>query len=143
MLCLLASIALASVAPAAPDGGLLSLIQEKEASWAASLDRGDVDALAAMYDNDAELVLPGSEAIIGRADIRAVLQGMARQTAHLRLRTISVRRLGQDYLVEDGVSHSRPKDVATSTEMTANYVVLWHHTRGGQWRILRDVVSPS
>jgi uncharacterized protein (TIGR02246 family) len=143
MLCLLASIALASVAPAASDGGLVPFIQEKEASWAASLDRGDADALAAMYDEDAKLILPGMEAVVGRSDIRAVLQGMARQTGHLRLRTISVRRLGQDYLVEDGVSHSRPKDAATSAEMTANYVVLWHRTRGGQWRILRDAVSPS
>jgi len=96
--------------------------------------------LAAEYEADAWLVLPGAAPVKGRAAIADALRVLARSVTNVKLTSTSVLRLGPDVMVENGVATLQP---GTSQKVeTSNYQVVWHRTRKDGWKILRDVVSP-
>jgi uncharacterized protein (TIGR02246 family) len=118
----------------------ISFVQQREDQWVAALSRGDVPALAAIYEKDAWLVLPGQAPVKGRAAIAETLRGLAHGGMDMKLQATSVVRLDADFMVENGVATLRSSGIQKAE--TSNYEVLWHRTRMGGWKILRDVVSP-
>lgn len=69
-------VALAGCKPAAQDTTAdEAAIRESGPAWAAAYNAGDVDALAAMYWEDATLQPPGAPAATGQAAIREFIAG--------------------------------------------------------------------
>lgn len=115
-------------------------VQRQEDRWVAALSRGDVPALAAIYDKDAWLVLAGQAPVKGRAAISDTLRGLAHGVTNMTLKSTAVVQLGPDVMVENGVATLQLG--ASGKVETSNYMVVWRRTRAGGWKILRDVVSP-
>lgn len=115
-------------------------VQQREDRWVAALSRGDVPSLAAMYEDDAWLVLPGAPPAKGRPAIADTLRTLAHGMKAMKLQSSSVVPLGPNTIVEDGVATLRIG--SDQTVQTSNYQVVWRRTRAGGWKILRDMVSP-
>lgn len=115
-------------------------VQHREDAWASAFNRRDVPALAAAYAADAWLVLPGAPPVKGRAAISDALRKLRSSVVGIELRATSVVSLGPNVAVENGVANVQP-GIGKQTQ-ASNYIVIWHRTRGGEWQILRDVVSP-
>jgi uncharacterized protein (TIGR02246 family) len=137
---ILANMALAMAAPlaahaAGPD------IQAQETRWAQAFNAKRVDDIAALYVEEAWLVLPGAPPVKGKAAIKAALSEMAKHVTNMDLRTQSVEGLGSDVVVENGVASFETDDGAANPKRS-NYQVIWKRDRQGHWRIVRDMVSP-
>jgi uncharacterized protein (TIGR02246 family) len=121
---------------------MMQAVQAREAHWAQALSAGDLDALAALYEPGAWLVVPGAPPFRGRSAIRSALEDMAAHTASIELATTTVEPAGQDYLIENGVARIAARGATDTAPVRSSYQVLWHRDGDGQWRIVRDVVSP-
>jgi uncharacterized protein (TIGR02246 family) len=120
-----------------------ALIQSKENDWAAALRSGDIDKLAAMYEDNAWLVVPGAPPFKGAAAVRAALGVLKNSTARITLTTTEVQPIGQDYAAENGLAETLGPDDKADAVKRANYMVVWHRNAKGEWKILRDIVSPN
>jgi hypothetical protein len=66
-----------ALAACAPQGTVSPAVPpELKHSWEVAFNRGDADTVAALYAADAELVMPGAEAVRGREAIRAAVLDM-------------------------------------------------------------------
>ena len=127
---------------AAAESGPTALIQAKGTAWTKALAAHDIDTLAGMYEDQAWLVVPGAPPFQGRAAIHGALVALDKSTSSMQLNASSVVMLGRDYLLENGMAETRPAGAATNVAMHANYQVLWHRNPQGDWKIVRDIVSP-
>jgi uncharacterized protein (TIGR02246 family) len=119
-----------------------SEIENKEAYWAATLASGDIAALSAMYEDHAWLIVPGGEPFKGREAIRAALSGLKSNTSWMNLKTVTVEKIANDFAIENGVAEMLPLGGGARIQRS-NYQVLWHKAPKGDWKIVRDMVSPS
>jgi uncharacterized protein (TIGR02246 family) len=103
--------------------------------WEAALNSGDMDALVAMYTEDARVLPPNAPLAQGRAAVKASFQGMMDDGLKGELETVEARvagdmgyRLGT-YVIRapDGSAIDRGK-----------YIETWRN-EGGTWRISNDI----
>ncbi len=101
----------------------------------------NLDAIVALYTEDAVIVPPGAEALFGRAAVREYFAGSYAGPGELLEQengTTSLDLLGDDLALElqwfrgrysgpDGVSSFRGKGL-----------ILWRHEPDGAWRMHRD-----
>jgi len=48
--------------------------EQMHQAWADAYNKGDIDALLALYEDEAAFVQPGGEAVIGKSQLRAALE---------------------------------------------------------------------
>jgi uncharacterized protein (TIGR02246 family) len=116
-------------------------IQQLNNKWDDAFDKGDTVALAAMYDQDAFLLPPGSDIVKGRSAIQAFWGGAVQQLGDAKLTTIDVMKLGPSAAREIGTFSFKTKG-ASPQESSGKYVVVWHKVRG-QWLLATDIWNAS
>lgn len=102
------------------------------------------DSLAAMYTDDAVLMVPNAPPLVGRAAIRAGVAGMG---AQMRSYTLTLQA---DTVIANGplaVEQGRYTDSGTTTAGiatadTGKYLVQWWKTDSG-WRLARDIFNSN
>ena len=58
---------------------------ERKHSWEVAFNRGDAAAVASLYADDAQLIMPGSPPVHGKAAIRNAVEQMIRSGAKVRI----------------------------------------------------------
>lgn len=128
--------------PAYAGDSLKDIIQARENVWAAAYNANDAAALGAIYEEDAVLIPPGMEPINGRTAIEETLVGFFPVLKDLKLETDNVRPMGDDFAVEVGrVSYKAVGEDGSLTQVTDDFVVVWHKGENGIWRYATDIFN--
>lgn len=128
---LIAADARSEDARAAVDAGNRALI--------AALLRGDAQAVAGFYTEDAQVIAPGAAIASGRAAVAEFWQAsIASGIQDMSLDTTGVESDG-DLAYETGTVRIVSSD---GSEAGARYVVVWKRT-GDQWLLHRDIWNAS
>ena len=98
-------------------------------------EKGDVDAIAALYTNDAIALPPDGPFVRGRDSIKQMWATVAQQLGlkSVRLQTVELEVVG-DLAHEVGEAHL----TLASGGAVAKYVVVWKKQEG-RWRLHRDI----
>jgi ketosteroid isomerase-like protein len=119
---IVSAICLCFSAPAmAQDKATIQSLNDK---FAQAFNAGDAAAVAALYTDDAVILLPGAEMMKGKNAIRAFWKGAAEQ-------------LGDGAVREIGTFTFRTKG-AQPQDITGKYVVVWEKV-GSDWRLATDI----
>jgi uncharacterized protein (TIGR02246 family) len=124
--------------PAAPDPTARQAIEAAVTRYVAASNRGDADALMALYAEDAVLLPPDHEPIEGREAIGEFWrQGTDQGLEVSTLRVDTDGKLG--YLV------GRYRLPATEDEPadSGKYVMCLEHQRDGSWKLTADIWNSS
>ena len=106
-------------------------------AWAAAFNKGDAQAVAAMYAEDAYVPPPGSDIVKGRAAIEAFWRQAAQQMGDAKLTTLDVLPLGRNAAREIGTVTLKTKSQPPQ-EVVGKYAVVWRKI-GGQWKLATDI----
>ena len=112
-------------------------IQQLSDRFAEAFNTGDIDAVAAMYTEDAVVLPPGAEIIQGRDKIQALWQGATEQMSDLKLTATDVKPLGDSAVREIGTATAKTNGEQPQ-DMTIKYVVIWEKV-GDEWKIATDI----
>jgi uncharacterized protein (TIGR02246 family) len=114
-----------------------AMIQKLEDAWSAAFNKGDSNALAAMYTEDAYVLPAGADMVHGRDKIAAFYAQAAQQLGDAKVTTVDVLRLGRSAAREIGTVTLKTKGDQPQ-EMTGKYAVVWRKV-DGQWMIETDI----
>jgi len=112
-------------------------IQSLNDQFAKAFNTGDAAAVAAHYTEDAVVLPPGAEMVMGRNAILAFLKSAADQVGDIKLTAVDVKPLGNNAAQEIGTFSLRTKG-AQSQQVTGKYVVVWEKV-GGDWKLATDI----
>jgi uncharacterized protein (TIGR02246 family) len=99
---------------------------------------GDVAGFSRLYTEDAIVMLPGAEAITGRAGAEKFLEGAkARSVARVKLTTLELEVFG-DTAWERGSAEAEYADGRIAARN--KYIVIWKRTNEG-WQLHRDIMN--
>ena len=136
-----ATIALGLVAALVARGGsaaaddVRAAVEGGNRAFIAAFLRGDSQAIARLYTEDAEVIAPGAPVARGRAAIAAAWQkAIDSGVKDVALTTENVDSAG-DLAAETGKVRLVARD-GIATE--ARYVVVWKRV-GGEWKLHRDI----
>lgn len=119
-------------------------IERNAAQFAETFNRGDISALAAMYDTGAVVLAPNAPVMRGRQNVEALWSGARQQGFKtLSLTVQSVESLGA-HAIELG-SYTLVIQPAGQTETTdrGKYMVIWKRQADGSWKLYRDMFNSS
>ena len=115
-------------------------IEKAGAAFAEAFNRGDISAVASMYDEGAIVLPPGEGVVQGRAAIENLWKA-ARDSGmgSLSFAVLDVRSSG-DFIAEVGTADftMKPASGAESAEKV-KYLVVWKRQPGGGWKLFRDI----
>jgi uncharacterized protein (TIGR02246 family) len=109
---------------------------ELKHSWEVAFNRGDAAAVANLYADDAQLIMPGSPPVRGKAAIRATIEEMVRSRAKVRIGADQNRGSGSLAYVS-GPYSVFDHEGGRVTE-AGSYVEVWSQ-HDGSWLIDLDV----
>ncbi len=112
-------------------------IEKLNNAWTAAFNKGDAQAVAAMYAEDAYVLPPGSDIVKGRAAIEAFWRQAAQQMGDAKLTTLDVLPLGRNAAREIGTVSLKTKSQPPQ-EVVGKYAVVWRKI-GGQWKLATDI----
>jgi uncharacterized protein (TIGR02246 family) len=129
-----------SLSQAVAPAGVRAAIEANNARLIAAFVAGDAAGAAALFADDAVLLLPGIDAIEGRA---AIEQALAGAFGAVRYRSIvadidEVQFFG-DYALERGTTVMTYEAGGQTFVDRGKYMVAWTRGPGGEWLIHRDV----
>lgn len=101
---------------------------------------GDEDGFVHLYTDDAMLLLPGREPLVGRVGVQSFFASFqARGVREIHLATLEVEALGD-------TAWERGSFALAGADGTAlgkgKYIVIWKRT-GERWKLHRDIVNGS
>ena len=134
----------ASQAGSARASTLRTQIERNTAQFAESFNRGDIDAVVAMYDTGAVVLAPNAPMMRGRQNIQRLWTGAREQGFQtLTLTVQSVEQLG-DHAIELGSYELviQPSGQSATTDR-GKYMVLWRRQADGSWKLYRDMFNSS
>ena len=115
-------------------------IQSANAQFTAAFAAHDAQAVAALYTEDAKLLPPNTDFVVGRAAIQTFWQGA--MDAGVAAVALTVEEaLGTDSLAVE-VGRFRLSSAAGDTIDEGKYMVWWKRTSAG-WRLHRDTWNTS
>jgi uncharacterized protein (TIGR02246 family) len=121
--------------PQAANGSLPEILSvtQLDQKYEAAYNRGDANAVAAFYTNDAEYVDENGNVVSGRGDIEKLLveEFTTNPSAKLKINVESIRLLSPDVLVEKGIATIKARD---RRQGTSRYVAVYTK-RAGNWKI--------
>jgi uncharacterized protein (TIGR02246 family) len=112
-------------------------IQAAAASWAEAFNRGDIDAIVAMYTDDAQLLPDGSEAIIGHTEIREFFRRMKGSNPIQTIRFSNFELFGTEPVITEH-SEIEIRDKNGKVEVRGKQVLI-RVKQNDQWKIHRDI----
>jgi ketosteroid isomerase-like protein len=114
-----------------------SVIQSRSAEWDAALNAGDIDALAALYTDDARIMAPNAEMMVGTEAVRSAFGGMIDAGMTSSLTSI-------DISISGDVAHN----IGTYALMAGDeqidagkFIETWERGEDGVWRISNDIYN--
>ncbi len=117
-----------------------SAIEAGNKKFGAGVAKGDAAEVAGLYNEDAQALPPGGDAVKGRAAILKMWQGVFDAgIAGAVLTTLEVEVMG-DTAAEVGTFLLTTKDGRTADR--GKYIVLWKKV-SGQWYLHRDIWNSS
>ena len=115
-----------------------SHIDDQLTIFKAALNRGDSEAIASLYTEDATLLPPDSERIDGRAEIQSFWQGAIDAGMKMdELQAVNVDA-SADIAGEVGRFILSVPGENGPTKVTGKYIVVWKR-EGHTWRLHRDI----
>ena len=112
-------------------------IQSLNDQFTKAFNAGDIAAVAAHYTEDAVVLPPGAEMVLGRNAILTFWKSAADQIGDIKLTAVDVKPLGSNAAQEIGTFSFRTKG-AQSQQVTGKYVVVWEKV-GGDWKLATDI----
>jgi uncharacterized protein (TIGR02246 family) len=112
-------------------------IEKLNNAWTAAFNKGDAQAVAAMYAEDAYVLPPGSDIVKGRAAIEAFWRQAAQQMGDAKLTTLDVLPLGRNAAREIGTVSLKTKSQPPQ-EIVGKYAVVWRKI-DGRWKLATDI----
>jgi ketosteroid isomerase-like protein len=109
---------------------------ELKHSWEVSFNQGDSAAVAALYSEEAQLVMSGSAPIQGKAAIRKTVDDMIKSGVKLRIgatQNVGSGDIAYVYGPYSVFEHDGGREVESGT-----YIEVWRR-RAGAWQIDLDV----
>jgi ketosteroid isomerase-like protein len=124
--------------------GVRAQIEQAAVRFSEAFNRGDVAAVAAMYDTGGVVLAPNAPPMHGRQNVEALWAG-ARQQGFKTLSLIvdSVEPIG-NHVIELG-RYTLVIQPAGQPETTdrGKYMVLWKRQPDGTWKLYRDMFNTS
>ena len=114
-----------------------SVISSRSAEWDAALNSSDVDALAALYTDDARIMAPNAEMGVGTEAIRAAFGGMIEAGLSASLTSI-------DATVAGNIGHNVGTYVLSAGGEQVDigkFIETWQRGADGVWRISNDIYN--
>ena len=115
----------------------IATIAKLNDAWAAAFNKGDAQAVAAMYAEDAYVLPPGSDIVKGRSAIEAFWRQAAQQMTDAKLTTLDVLPLGRNAAREIGTVSLKTK-TQPPQEVVGKYAVVWRKI-DGRWKLATDI----
>jgi uncharacterized protein (TIGR02246 family) len=112
-------------------------IQNLNDQFARAFNAGDIAAVAAHYTENAVVLPPGAEMVMGRNAILTFWKAASEQIGDFKLTAVDVKPLGSDAAREIGTFSLRTKG-SQPQEVTGKYVVVWDKV-GADWKIATDI----
>ncbi len=112
-------------------------IQKLSDAWAAAFNKGDSNAVAELYTEDAYVLPAGSEMVHGRQALQSFWDTAMKQLGDAKLTTVDVQPLGSDAAREIGTFSFKTKGNAPE-EVNGKYVVVWRKINN-QWKLATDI----
>ena len=112
-------------------------IQSLNDQFARAFNAGDIAAVAAHYTEDAVVLPPGAEMVMGRNAILTFWKSAADQIGDIKLTAVDVKPLGSNAAREIGTFSLRTKG-AQPQQVTGKYVVVWEKV-GADWKLATDI----
>jgi len=109
---------------------------ELKHSWEVAFNRGDGAAVAALYSEEAQLVISGATPIRGRSAIRATVDDMIKSGVKLRIgsaQNVGSGDIAYVYGPYSVLEHEGGREVDAGT-----YIEVWRR-RTGTWQIDLDI----
>ena len=101
---------------------------------------GDEERFARLYTEDAVLLLPGREALSGRAGVQTFFASFkARGVREVRLTTLELEAFGDTAWERGGSEVIGPEGTLIGK---GKYIVIWKLTAEG-WKLHRDILNAS
>ena len=114
-----------------------SVITARSAEWDAALNAQDVDAVAAMYTDDARVLAPNRPMTVGTDGVRAEFGGMIDAGLSVKLTSI-------DASVAGDIGHNVGTYVLSAGDTTVDigkFIETWARGDDGVWRIANDIYN--
>jgi uncharacterized protein (TIGR02246 family) len=112
-------------------------IQSLNDQFTRAFNTGDIAAVAAHYTEDATVLPPGAEMVMGRNAILTFWKSAAEQIDDIKLTAVDVKPLGSTAAREIGTFSLQIKGPQPQ-EVTGKYVVVWEKV-GGEWKLATDI----
>jgi uncharacterized protein (TIGR02246 family) len=115
-------------------------IRAADADFAKAAAAKDLDKCMSYYEDDAVLFSPGSPAVMGKDNIRTVIQRMVNAPMQLTINvaSVDVARSG-DLALDRGTVQSAVTDKkGKTTAQTSEYVLVWKKQADGAWKVAAD-----
>ncbi len=109
-------------------------------AWKAALLAGDAGALAAMYCEDAVLMVPNQPSVEGRSAIREFFAGFPKVSS-CELKSLEVQGRGDLAFAHGAYKMTLVIPGMDPVHDEGKYVEIWRRDADGTWRILRDIVN--
>jgi uncharacterized protein (TIGR02246 family) len=140
-------VVLAQLSPVSGDSATVQqAIEANLARFADAIERGDAEALAAFYAEDAVQLNPNMPPWEGAAAIKQGFTGFfsAMSVTDAKFTTHDIIVSG-DHAIERGVYalRMRPKNGGNETADNGKYLTVWERQADGSWKIVRDITNPD
>jgi uncharacterized protein (TIGR02246 family) len=120
-------------------------IRNAETAWNHAYASKDLDNAISFYKDDATVLNPGMPAVIGKENIRAVMQKYFADknfTLHFEAAKVEVAQSG-DIGYSQGTAESTMTDPATGKVVNekGKYLTVWQKQSNGGWRAIEDMYN--
>ena len=113
-------------------------IRTLDADFANAAAAKDLDKCMSYYEDDAVLFSPGRPAVLGKDNIRNIIQRMQGIQLTINVASVDVARSG-DLAMDRGTVQSAVTDKkGKTTTQTSEYVLVWKKQAGGAWKVAAD-----
>lgn len=114
-------------------------IQDTNREFMEAVKRGDPEAVAALYTEDAKVLAPNVEAISGRQAIQALFKGLVDMgVREVTLETVDVEYLG-DVAYEVGAYALKIEPEGGQAAADKGKYVVWKRQADGRWKLHVDI----
>jgi len=117
------------------------VLEAKAAAFAAAVNAGQPDVIAALYREDATLMPPDMPAVAGRDNIRAAFEGLMATMVPgttMAFEVVDVSANGPLAVERGSWVMTIPTPDGGSTAMRGKYLIEWHKV-DGEWLIAKDI----
>ena len=112
-------------------------IEKVNDAFIAAFTKGDFDAVAALYTEDATVLPNGSTMVKGRPGIQAFWTQAGQDISDVKLTTVEVKPLGPEAAREIGLFTLTTKG-QQSQRVAGKYVGVWEKV-GSDWKLATDI----